>query len=175
MLFSVSLEEFWLNIFDEVDVAFNVETNEFAGNLSVQISIKDICVSERSKAIEAQNELMYVQAKEGNSTLGADYIIPDREDFAIVYNFLLGSSRCGKDRYSYTRLTTDLCRARANSQLNYVKLKMIIKVFRELNIIFINEINHSEFTFKFSFTKNKTSLDKSNILKKLKSMYQSKK
>ena len=175
MLFSVSLEEFWLNIFDEVDIAFNIETNEFAGNVSLQISIKGVCISERARAIEKQNEKMYIDAKEGKSTLGAEYIIPERSDFAIVYNHLLGCARCGQSRYSFYRLTTDLCRATGNNDLNYVKVKLIIKVFRELNIISINDVNDTSFDFKLSFTKNKTSLDKSNILKKLKIMYQTKK
>ena len=175
MLFSVSPDEFWLNIADEVDIAFNVEVNDFAGNLNIQISIKDICKSERSIAIEEQNEQMFIDAKEGKSTLGASYIVPEREDFALVYNYLLTCARCGKENYSYSRLTSDLCRTKGNSGLNYIKVKFIINVFMELNIIFINEINASEFSFKFSFTKNKTSLDKSSILKRLKSMYQSKK
>lgn len=175
MLFSVSPEEFWLNISDEVDIAFNVETNEFAGNVSLQISIKDICVSERARSIEEQNEIMYMEAKEGKSKLSAEHIIPEREDFALVYNHLLECARCGQNSYSFYRLTMDLCRTRGNNSLNYVKIKLIIKVFRELNIISINEIDDTSFNFKLSFTKNKTSLDKSNILKKLKSMYQAKK
>lgn len=174
MLFSVSPEEFWLNISDEIDVAFNVETNEYAGNTSLQISIKDICVSERSRMLQEQNEQMYLDAKEGKSQLGAENIIPEREDFAVVYNHLLGCARCGQENYSFYRLLTDISRSGKGANLNYVKIKMIIKVFRELNIISINEIDHVNFSFKFSFTKNKTSLDKSNILKKLKSMYQSK-
>lgn len=175
MLFSVSPEEFWLNISDEVDVAFNLETNEYAGNVSLQISIKDICVSERSRLLQEQNEQMYLDAKEGKSQLGAENIIPERDEFAVVYNYLLGCARCGQDCYSFNRLLSDITRSGKGGKLNYVKIKMIIKVFRELNIISINEIDHINFSFKFSFTKNKTSLDKSNILKKLKSMYQSKK
>lgn len=174
MLFSVSPEEFWLNISDEIDVAFNIEINEFAGNVSLQISIKDICVSERSRLLQEQNEQMYLDAKEGKSLLGAENIIPERDEFALVYNHLLGCSRCGQSTYSFYRLLTDVTR-NSTSKLNYVKIKMIIKVFRELNVISINEIDHVNFSFKFSFTKNKTSLDKSNILKKLKSMYQNKK
>ena len=104
MLFSVSPEEFWLNISDEVDVAFNLETNEYAGNVSLQISIKDICVSERSRLLQEQNEQMYLDAKEGKSQLGAENIIPERDEFAVVYNYLLGCARCGQDCYSFNRL-----------------------------------------------------------------------
>lgn len=174
MLFSVSPDEFWLNISDEVDIAFNLETNEFAGNVNLQISIKDISISQRSISIEEQNETMYNEAKEGKSQLEAEYIIPEREDFALIYNYLLGCARCGQNIYSFYRLTTDVCRVKEGCNLNYVKVKFIIKIFRELNIISINEIDKNSFTFKFSFNKNKTNLDKSNILRKLKSMYQTK-
>ena len=60
---------------------------------------------------------------------------------------------------------------RQGTTLNYVKLKTVIKVFRELNIILIEEIDECNFSFRFSYTKNKTNLDKSNILRKLKQTY----
>ena len=142
MLFSVSPEEFWLNISDEIDVAFNLETNEYAGNVSLQISIKDICVSERSRMLQEQNEQMYLDAKEGKSLLGAEYIIPERDEFAVVYNYLLGCARCGQECYSFNRLLSDITRAGKGGKLNSIKIKMIIKVFRELNIISINEIKN---------------------------------
>ena len=94
MLFSVSPEEFWLSIQDEVDVAYNLEVNEFAGVQNLQISIKDIRLSERSLIIDTQNLQHYTDAKAGNSQLSYDYIVPSREDFATVYPHLDLSSRC---------------------------------------------------------------------------------
>ncbi len=174
MLFSTSTDEFWLETYDEVDVAFNLETNEFAGNVSLQISIKDICISERAQVIEEQNELMYQNTKNGTSTLSYDCIVPEREEFAFVYNYLLNSARSGRESYTYNKLSTDLMKLNGGEKLNYVKTKFIIKIFRELNIISIVENDEKSFNFKFSYTKNKTSLDKSNILKKLKNVYQPK-
>ena len=174
MLFSTTLQEFPLMIDDEVDVAFNLEINEFLGNSSVQISIKDIRPSERIVHFEKVNEELYEAVKSGESTLDPSYIIPDRDDFATVYNFLLNSARMGRESYRFTRLLNDISRLVKENKLNYVKLKYIIKVFRELNIISIDELDKDTFAFRFSYTKNKTSLDKSNILKKLKAMYQGK-
>ena len=171
MLFSVSPEEFALNVGDEVDVAYNLETNEFLGNVSLQINVRDICASQRSVQIEAQNEALYVEAREGLSKLSVDYIIPDREDCAAVYNHLSTQARCGQDYYTYTRLTSDLNQSTGGCKFNYVKVKFIIKIFRELNIIGIEEIDEKSFKFKLIYGKNKTSLEKSNILKKLKCTY----
>ena len=171
MLFSTTPQEFGLSVGDEVDLAFCLDVNEFNGVSSVQISIKDIRPSERTIHFEKINEEMFEAVKSGESTLDSDYIIPTRDDFAKVYSFLLSAARIGKETYRLSRLLSDLLNGDANSKINYVKLKFIIKVFRELNIIAIEELDNVTFTFHIVFTKNKTSLDKSSILKKLKSMY----
>ncbi|MBR6915685.1 MAG: hypothetical protein IKN36_04945, partial [Clostridia bacterium] len=53
--------------------------------------------------------------------------------------------------------------------LSYVKLKTIIMVFRELNLIGVDEAAGAPDVFSFSdvSVKNKTSLDKSGILRKI--------
>lgn len=175
MLFSVSPEEFWIEEGDEVDVAFNLEINEFSGNVSLQLNVRDIRLSERCIQIEKQNESLYQDVRNGTSGLAPEYFIPERDDFSLVYRHLLSSSRCNKETYTYSRLTNDINKLLVKNHLSYVKVKIIIKVFIELNIISIEEIDDFSFNFKISYSKNKTSLEKSNIIKKLKSIYQIKK
>lgn len=174
MLFSTTPQEFGLSVGDEVDFAFTLDINEFNGVSNLQITVKDIRPSERICHFEKVNEEIYESIKNGESQLSANYIIPNRDDFAKVYNFLLSSARMGKQTYRISRLLFDLLKSTNNSNLNYVKVKYIIKVFRELNIINIDELDKFSFSFHIVFSKNKTSLDKSNILKKLKSMYANK-
>ena len=57
------------------------------------------------------------------------------------------------------------------ASLNYVKIKLAIKVIRELNIVSVEEKGSKTYKFKFTYSKNKTSLDKSSILKTIKGMY----
>ena len=171
MLFSTTPQEFGLSEGDEVDFAFNLDINEFNGVSNVQISIKDIRPSERNRHFERVNEEIYESVKNGESTLDSDYIIPQRDDFAIVYSHLLSCARMGKETYRISRLLSDLLSRNNASGINYVKLKYIIKVFRELNIVTIDELDEASFAFHITYTKNKTNLDKSVILKKLKSMY----
>lgn len=175
MLFSVAPEEFWLDISDEVDVAFNLESNEFSGNITLQINVRDICLSERYLQIEKQNEELYKLIRAGECELDPQIFIPEREDFTIIYKHLLNSARCDKDKYSYLKLASDVNRYNKGIPFNYSKVKIIIKIFTELNIIGIEEIDDYSFAFKFYYTKSKTNLEKSNLLKKLKSTYSSKK
>lgn len=171
MLFSTTPQEFGLTTLDEVDFAFNLDVNEYNGANSLQISIKDIKPSERFCHFERINEELFESVKAGDSELAPSYIIPERDDFELVYKHLLSSARMGRESYRVARLLADIKNSNGSSNINYIKLKYIIMVFRELNIVTIEEVDRVTFRFHFSFTKNKTSLDKSSILKKLKSMY----
>jgi single-stranded-DNA-specific exonuclease len=172
MMFSVTPQEFTMSRGDEVDIAFALEVNEFNGTTNVQMLVKDIQLSQRFAQFELLNEELYQCAKAGYSDLGADYIIPQRNDCGIIYNQLLNSSRMGKDSYRIGRLLIDV--NKQNQGLNYVKLKFILNIFRELNIINIDMIDEFSFNFHFSYPKVKVSLDKSNILRKLKQTYKNK-
>ena len=54
---------------------------------------------------------------------------------------------------------------------NYIKLKLIMKIFREMNVLSIEELDEYSFTFKLNFSKSKANLEKSRILKRIKSLY----
>ena len=54
-------------------------------------------------------------------------------------------------------------------QINYIKLKYILRIMNELRICSIEEIGEDIFKFEVLFNAAKTSIDKSSILKKLKS------
>ena len=172
ILFSVTPQEFSMSRGDEVDIAFTLEVNEFNGTSSAQMLVKDIKLSQRYAQVEQLNEELYQCAKCGDSELGADYIIPQRNDCGIVYNQLLNSSRMGKDSYRISRLLADV--SKQNQELNYVKVKFILNIFRELNIVNIDMVDEFSFNFHFSYPKVKVSLDKSNLLRKLKQMYKNK-
>ena len=171
MLFCVAPQEFPYEIYDEVDVAFNLEINEFMNVKNVQFNIKDIHLSERLTKKQEEAEKDYILVKDGKSTLPSTEIIPDRADFALVYSFLSKEAREGKEKYSYLKLLQALNRKYTGVTANYIKLKLVIKVFRELNIISIDEIDDYSFSFKINYSKNKTNLEKSNILKRIKTLY----
>ncbi len=173
MRFCVSIEEFEYHINDEVDVAFNLEINDFMNVKNIQFNVKDIRLSDNLFKLQEDGENCLKSIKEGKITVPFEELVPQRSDFALVYNFLLKEAREGKNEYSYIRLLCAIHHKYDIENLGYIKLKMIIKIFRELNIISIDEIDTYNFKFKFNYTKDKTNLEKSNILKKLKNLYPS--
>ena len=171
MLFCVSSQDFPYEVSDEVDVAFNLEINEFMNMRNVQFNVRDIRMSERIYLEQEEGEMEFSIVKEGQSSLPSGDIIPQRDDFALVYSFLSKEARDGKTRYSYIKLLQNIKKKYSGVTLNYIKLKLVIKVFRELNIISIDELDDYSFDFKINFSKSKTSLEKSSILKKIKALY----
>ncbi|MBQ7412214.1 MAG: hypothetical protein IJW10_04870, partial [Clostridia bacterium] len=171
MLFCVTPQEFPYEIYDEVDVAFGLEINEFMNTKNVQFNIKDIRVSERICRAQEEKEAEFIAVKEGKSTLPADQIVPQRADFALVYSFLSKEAREGREKYSYLKLLQALNRKYSGVTANYIKLKLIMKIFREMNVLSIEELDEYSFTFKLNFSKSKANLEKSSILKRIKSLY----
>ena len=171
MQFCVSSEEFGYEIGDEIDIAFNLEINEFMNMRTVQLNVKDIRLSESSLLIQENGEREFEEVKSGSFAGDPKEMIPDREDFAKVYNFLLKSAREGISEYTYLRLLKALNCKRGAESMSYAKVKLVINVFLELNIAFIEEIDEYSFKYRITYTKTKTSLDKSNILKRLKTLY----
>mgnify|MGYP003311159312 CR=1 FL=1 len=57
----------------------------------------------------------------------------------------------------------------AGSNIGYVKLKFIIMIFKEMNILQIDEFEDEKYRFKLQYSTTKKNLNKSSILKKLRS------
>ena len=116
-------------------------------------------------------EAEYEASKNGEPLNDADSVVPTRDDCGAVYNFLSKEAREGKHSYTYIGLLGALKSRRKGLEIGYAKLKHIIKIFRELNIISIEEISEYAFEYHISYTKTKTNLEKSSILKRLKAFY----
>ena len=62
-----------------------------------------------------------------------------------------------------------LNQGQSKGKIGYIKLKFIIMVFRELNLVGINESPEESYTFTLHYSTTKKNLDKSSILRKLRS------
>ncbi len=166
MYFSNSPSSLGIYNGDRVDVLFNVDVNDWMGRRSAQIIVKDVKPSAESIKRNTKDIERYEQIHAGSEFSAEENIIPDRDDFALLYKFLVNSVRSGNDNFSIRELLSELSHFRAND-FNYVKLKVMIKVFAELNIIGIEETDEDRYIFSPKYTSSKTDLDKSNILRKL--------
>ena len=94
-------------------------------------------------------------------------MLPTREDFVSVYKFVVAASRSGADTFTHRELTSRISGGPDGINVGYIKLKIIIKVLQELNLVGIDEIEEETYKFTVRYSQ-KTNLEKSSLLRRLK-------
>jgi len=170
MYFGMTPQRFDFCEGDVVDVFFNVDINEYQGVKSVQMIVKDMKISESYEKALMGDVYRYEYIKGGGDYDDPENVLPTREDFALVYNVLRRESRIGHDLISEKILLSMLkSESPKGKSIGYVKMKFIMSVFRELNLCGIEEEEGGYYRFEIYFRTDKANLDKSYILKKLRS------
>lgn len=167
MYFSNSPSQLGVYVSDKIDILFNIDINEWLGKRSVQLIIKDIKPSESQDKLNASEHERFEEIWNGASFSREEHILPDRDDFALVYRHIALSVRNGNDTLSHKDITSALSRNHKN--IGYIKLKIIIKIFRELNLVGIEDVDREVYKFKIHYSTTKTDLEKSNLLRRLRS------
>lgn len=167
MYFTTSPKETGVFAGDKLDVLFTVDINEWMGRRSVQLIVKDVKLSSDNKDYYDSLRKRYHEIHNGDSFSDDENVLPSREDFAKLYRFILASLRQGNDEFSHRELISELSKIRDGKEISFIKLKFMIKVFTELNIIGIDESEEEQYKFKISYSGSKTDLEKSNLLRKL--------
>ncbi len=168
MYFGKTMSDLGFEVGDTVDLLFNIDLNDYKNVVSAQMLIRDSRLSEEYTKRLAQHKKRYAEIRGGDSFDVSEDVIPDRDDCARVYNLLRKEYRSGSS-LSDTKSVLKELNAIGAAEINYIKLKYIFEIFNELKICEISEIDSDIYSFKVVFQANKTSIDKSAILKKLKS------
>ena len=168
LAFSTPRSHFAFHEGDRVDLLCTLDVNEFRDVKSVQLIVQDFRASSAFAAEWEQMVARYREIRAGGSFDPTEEIVPEREDFAHVYTLLRREFRAGRDLFEERDLLT-LVRANAPRPIGYARLKYILEVFHELQICGVEELEEGVYRFDIYFNASRTSIDKSAILKKLKS------
>ena len=169
MYFSNSPESLGVYVGDKVDVMFNLDVNEWGGRESAQIIVRDLKPSVTQKAMQRGEYERFEEIRCGATFSAEEDIIPDREDFAAVYRLIQNSVRSGVDTLGHRDIISRIKSSDERVTINYAKLKVIIMVFKELNIVFIEDVDEEIYKFKLHYSTTKAKLDKSTLLRRLRS------
>ena len=154
---------------DKVDILFNVSVNEWQDRKSVQLIIRDIKVAISGENQYKNDRKRFEDIKAGATFKAEENIFPDRADFTAVYKLVQSSLHSGVDVLSHKDIMSKLSGSLYENDMSYIKLKFIIMVFREMNLIVIDEFSDEEYRFKLHYTTTKKDLSKSSILRRLRS------
>ncbi len=166
MFFSNSPESTGVYVGEKVDVLFNIDINDWMGKKTVQLVVKDIRPSEEAMKALAIERARFDEIWNGAPFTRDEHVLPSRDDFVDVYRFVTASCRSGLNTFSHRDLISRIQRTCDNKTIGYIKLKIIIKVMQELNLIGIEEFEEEFYRFTIHYAA-KTNLDKSNLLKRI--------
>ncbi len=172
IFFGKSPADIDLYVGDRADVLFNLDINEWNGRRTVQIIARDIRLAETDNDAEESERDRFDRIWAGETFDISENFLPSRDDFAAVYTLVRRSVRSGCDLLSHRALLSKLA-SEHNASIGYVKLKIIIRVLQEMNLLGIEELDDEVYGFKLHFSDKKVDLEKSGILKKLRSQQKS--
>ena len=168
MYFSCSPSLLGLYAGDRADMLFSIDVNEYNGRKSAQLIIKDIRKAEAQIADEEKWRLRFKEIWNGAHFTAEEDIIPTRKDFADVYCFMRQTARLNIDEVEHHTILIGT-RKDYGSHINFIKLKYIIRILQEMNVLGIDEYKEEFYRFKLHYNDEKVDLEKSNILRRLRS------
>lgn len=175
MCFRQSLSDLDVYPGDFVDIMFGMDINEFRNQRNVQLIIKDVHLSKMQYETE-QHDISILKGILANIPVETielfgrtpTDIVPVRGDFAAVYSVLKHEILVQHEVFSM-RALLHLLKTRG-VLLSYVKLKLIMKIFSEMNILRIEEMSAEKDVYYFSlvYTKTKVDLNRSLLYGRIK-------
>jgi single-stranded-DNA-specific exonuclease len=168
MYFGVAPLDLGFFVGDKIDILFNLDVNDYRNTLSEQLTVRDARIAKSSTDAIKRSKSRYEEVRAGGSYRIDEDFLPSRDDCAAVYTYLRREYRNGQCRcivdYALKAINHE-----CGGKMNYVKLKYIFEIFNELKICDIRESRNDEYFYEVNFQANKTSIDKSSILKRLRS------
>jgi len=169
--FNMEADNFAFDKYNTVDIACNIQINEFMNREKIQYIIRDM----RIGGCYASN---YLAEKENYTKFMTDGIyakvnktdVPEREDFKSVYIFLVNSFKKGaahNNIYNINKVHNDYFEY-SNKRLSRFKFRVILDIFCETEIIYIEHDFDNINKIKINEHPKKIDLDNSEIYKRLK-------
>lgn len=169
LYFGMNEAELGFDSGDLIDVMFNIDINDYKNIKSVQMVLLDARIAESFASEERRQKQRYAEICAGDRFALAEDFIPSRDDCATVYKVLRREYRLENCIIDIRTLMKHITALPDIKTINYVKLKYILRIFNELMICEAEELDNDIYRFSIFFNASKTSIDKSSILKKLKS------
>ena len=153
---------------DTVELLFTLDINEWAGRRSLQLIVKDVRRSDEAMRQQNADRVRFEEIWNGAKYTAEEKILPTREHFAAVYSLLRGSLRSGIECISHRALLARLYPI-LPGEIGYVRLKLILRILQELSLIDFEEISEETYRFSIDPQSTKTDLEKSHLLRRIRS------
>ncbi len=165
--FGVNPSELPFEPTDTVDVLFQLNVNVFQNVTSLQMIVEDMRLHPAYEDSILTLRKRYLDIKNGAPFDEWENVIPTRDDMAVVYTALRHEYQLNHSYFPIRRIL--LLPTVKKAGIGYIKLEMILRIMQELQLCDVTEPCEDCFVFDFYFNPTKTSIEKSSVLKKLRS------
>lgn len=151
------------------DAAFSLEVNEFRRQRNVQLNLKSLFAPSSYRQIAEQQDQLYFEIANGAHYTIDDGIYPSRSEFASLYTYIKRTEKIKGARYDQAELINEIPVSGKNA---IVKLRYMLDVFEEMKLLQVERKKSDldvRYNIKMKFVRGKVNLDKSLILRNLKS------
>ena len=143
-----------------VDILCSININEFRGNKTVQLIVRDIDYSEKILLELKDQEKRFLQLRDGIGFF-SEQDIPKREDFALLYKWIR------EENYQKEKSLTLLKLKSVFTSFSYLKLLIMLETFRECELITWKQISTAKYRICRLETKEKKNLYAAPIMRTL--------
>ncbi len=164
MYFSRSPKDAGVYVGDVVDLFATMDINEFGGQRTAQLIVRDIRLCREDAERYAAEQKRYAEIHGGAPVAPEEHVVPSHDEFGIVYNFIRRRVRFGEEEFTLREM---LHRDEQIGALGYIKLRVILSVLFEMNLIGMEELAPEKYSFKVQYQSKRTDLEKSAILRRL--------
>lgn len=156
-----------------VDVAFQMNINEYQNDRTVQLIVRDLRLGTAERTKRETQEKLYREAREHPEERVREALIPARDDFTRVYLYLRSEARksCGGevnctlfDIAAHFGPTNDAAAA-------LVRIRFVLDIFAETGILRFEETEPYRYSISLCRTDGKVDLERSSIYRKLKNCH----
>ena len=133
MCFRTSLEELDVYPGDRVDIAFNLDLNEYLNKQSAQLIVRELSPSAEALEQKRNDKALYEQARRAVAEGGECGVSIDRDTVAEIYNIIRAELRLGHEVFSVNALC-HLAAAR-RVKVDRVTMRLALDIFSELSLL----------------------------------------
>ncbi len=169
VMFHAGYEAFGYNPGETVDILFNTDINEYNGSRTVQLLLREARYAQSFEEQLRLDNARYRDILQGAAIDAEEKILPEREDFAVVYRILRTLNCEGLSDISERQLLSKVDAA-SGGKIRRVKLRIILDVLDEMKLCDIQRDAFDTIEFHVDMTASKVDLESSALLRRLRSV-----
>ena len=161
LFFGRSPESLGVDVSERVDLLFTMSENEFRGNVSVQMLVRGLKLSDEDELETARKR--FDDIMNGADHDRSEHLLPSREDIAYVYRYIRAAFENSGGHVNVRRLSAHSC-----GKIGIIKARLSLEILADAGIINIkNSENDEIYSIKINQVNGKTDIEKTPLYLKL--------